>query len=60
MSSAVVIDHTQRDPWDVATEHNVRTFPGHAAPVHGVAFTPDGAEIVSAGADHNVGRKQFD
>lgn len=32
------------------------TYSGHAAPVRGVAFTPNGAEVYSVGADHKVHR----
>jgi WD40 repeat protein len=44
------VDHDPR-LWEVATGKEVRRFRGHDGPVFGVAFSPDGAQALSAGVD---------
>src|SRR5262249_31331665 len=42
--------------WDATTGRPVRTFPGHADWVRGVAFSPDGTRLaVAGGVSHKVG-----
>ena len=40
--------------YDVHTGAEVALLTGHAAPVHSVAFAPDGETLASASADHTV------
>jgi hypothetical protein len=40
--------------WDVTTGREVRAIPAHALAVTGVAFSPDGAHLASAGSDKVV------
>ncbi|MBN1562931.1 MAG: protein kinase [Anaerolineae bacterium] len=40
--------------WDVATGNEIRQFTGHIAPVHSVAFSPDGTQILSGAEDGSV------
>jgi len=37
--------------WDLATGNKMRTLAGHAGPVLGLAFSDDGAQLVSGSAD---------
>ena len=43
-------DHTIR-LWDIRQRNQVATLEGHAAPVHSVAFSPDGSRLASASRD---------
>jgi WD40 repeat protein len=40
--------------WDVATGKEIRRFAGHRDAVTAVAFTPDGAAVVSGSADNTI------
>lgn len=40
--------------WDVATGRTLRAFEGHAGGVLGVAFSPDGRQLLSASADRTL------
>ena len=40
--------------WEVATGKSVRRFLGHTAQLKGVAFTPDGRQILSASSDSTL------
>ena len=40
--------------WDVDGGEPIRAFRGHARPIHGVAFSPDGERLVSCSVDTNV------
>lgn len=42
--------------FDMEKSELLLTYSGHAAPVRGVAFAPNGAEVYSVGADHKVHR----
>src|SRR4029078_11093238 len=40
--------------WDAHTSRPVATLPGHPDGVQGVAFSPDGTSLASAGKDHTA------
>ena len=40
--------------WDVRTGQLLRLFEGNAAPIFGLAFSPDGRRLASASADGTV------
>jgi WD40 repeat protein len=40
--------------WSVSAGQRVRTLPGHTKTILDMAFSPDGARLVSAGADHTA------
>ena len=42
--------------WDVVRSRELRRFPGHTAPVHAVAFSPDGRFILSASGATKLGQ----
>jgi WD40 repeat protein len=52
-------DHEADQPeavriWDVASEEEIATLPGHAGGILSVAFTPDGKILASGSADQTV------
>jgi WD40 repeat protein len=40
--------------WDVATGQDLMTFVGHTSTVAGVAFSPDGQRLATAGSDSTI------
>ena len=40
--------------WDAITGQETLTLRGHIEPVYGLAFSPDGRRIATAGADWTV------
>ena len=40
--------------WDVATQQNIATLPGHVEGIYSVAFSPDGAKLASGSSDHTI------
>jgi WD40 repeat protein len=42
--------------FDIEKSELLLTYSGHAAPVRGVSFSPNGSEVYSVGADHKVQR----
>ena len=45
----------QRPLWDAATGRDVREFRGHTSAVLGVAFSPDGKQVVIGSGDGTAG-----
>jgi WD40 repeat protein len=46
-------DHTAK-VWDCESRRELLTFSGHTAPVHAVAFSPDGKRVVSGAFDGQI------
>ena len=40
--------------WDVGTGNLVESFENHRGPIFSVAFTPDGRQVLSCGADEDI------
>ena len=48
------VDRPQITLWNLATRQDVAVLLGHSGLIHGLAFTPDGNRLASAGMDRTV------